>query len=268
MSSPTSNVTLNAAQIEFYHTNGFLVIQSISTPEELDWMRVVYDRLFEDKVGWDEGAQFDLGGTDEEGKTAALPQLLGPSRYEPRLKHTLCRANVLAITRQLLGEQADIRGDHMILKPAGYGAPTPWHQDEAYWNPDLDYCTTNFWMPLQDASVESGCLWFIPGSHRWDILQHQSIGADVRVHGLELVEGQIDTSIAVACPITAGGVTIHANRTLHYAGPNKTGQPRRAYIQGGGIDAKQRTTPRRFPWNEIKQAPRQQRASSAQTDKP
>jgi len=262
MAMPQPTVTLTPAQVEFYHTNGFLFIESMTTDEELAWMRDEYDRLFEDKVGWEDGAQFDLGGTDEDGKTAALPQLLGPSRYESRLKETLFRANVIAISKQLLGEAAKFRGGHMILKPAGYGAPTPWHQDEAYWNPMTEYCTTNFWMPLQDATVESGCLWFLPGSHRFEVLDHQSIGGDVRVHGLELVDGQVDTSVAVACPIPAGGATIHANRTLHYAGPNKTDQARRAYIQGGGLEDKPRTAPRRFPWEEIKDTARVERANA------
>jgi hypothetical protein len=31
-------------------------------------------------------------------------------------------------------------------------------------------------------------------------------------------------------PLKAGGCTIHAGRTLHYAGPNLTDEPRRAYI--------------------------------------
>lgn len=265
MPMPEPTVKLDLSQIEFYHTNGFLFLESLTTEEELSWMREAYDRLFEEKVGWDEGAQFDLGGTDEEGKAASLPQLLGPGKFEPRLKETIYRANVIAITKQLLGDEADFRGDHMILKPAEYGAPTPWHQDEAYWNPALEYCTTNFWMPLQDATVDSGCLWFIPGSHRWEILEHRSIGGDVRVHGLELVEGQVDTSVAVACPIPAGGVTIHANRTLHYAGPNQTDQPRRAYIQGGGLEARKRATPRRFPWEEAKKTARQERANAAQS---
>lgn len=263
MAMPPPTIILTASQIEFYHTNGFLLLESLTTDDELAWMRDTYDRLFDEKVGWDEGAQFDLGGTDEDGKTAALPQLLGPSNFEPKLKETIYRANVVAITKQLLGDASDMRGEHMILKPAGYGAPTPWHQDEAYWNPAFDYCTTNFWMPLQDATVESGCLWFIPGSHRWQVLNHQSIGGDVRVHGLELVEGQIDTSVGVACPIPAGGVTIHANRTLHYAGPNTTDQPRRAYIQGGGAPPVKRTEPRRFPWEEAKQTAREERAHAS-----
>src|SRR5688500_3327523 len=102
-------------------------------------MRDVYDRLFQEKAGREFGDQFDLAGTDEEGREAALPQILNPARYAPELTEGLFRINALAVARQLLGPDAAYRGEHAIYKPARYGAETPWHQDEAYWNPNLDY---------------------------------------------------------------------------------------------------------------------------------
>ena len=40
-------ITLTEEQIAFYHENGFLAIDSITTPEEVERLRGVYDRLFE-----------------------------------------------------------------------------------------------------------------------------------------------------------------------------------------------------------------------------
>lgn len=40
----------------------------------------------------------------------------------------------------------------------------------------------------------------------------------------------VDPKGAVACPLPAGGMTIHQPKTLHYTGPNRTNTPRRAYI--------------------------------------
>src|SRR5437870_4772312 len=148
--SPPS-VLLTQAQIDFYHREGFLALEAITTPAEVAWLRDVYDRLFEARAGREEGNQFDLGGTDEEGEEAVLPQILGPSRYAPELKEGLFRVNALAIARQLLGPEAQARGEHAILKPAGKGAPTPWHQDEAYWDPTLAYESLSIWIPLQEA---------------------------------------------------------------------------------------------------------------------
>ncbi len=82
-------------------------------------------------------------------------------------------------------------------------------------------------MPLDEASVESGCLHFVPGSHRGPVLSHHHIGDDPRVHGLEA--DAPDTTGEVAVPIPAGAATFHHPRMIHYAGPNTTAQPRRAY---------------------------------------
>jgi ectoine hydroxylase-related dioxygenase (phytanoyl-CoA dioxygenase family) len=254
-------VTLTSEQVEFYHREGYLVLDSIATPDEVAWLREIYDRLFAERAGREEGNQFDLAGTDEEGKEAALPQILNPAKYAPELKNGLYRVNALAIAKQLLGSEADYRGEHAIFKPARVGAETPWHQDEAYWNPTMEYNSFSLWMPLQEATVENGCMWFVPGSHRWEVQPHHCINNDPRIHGLEIDEA--DPSRAVACPIPAGGCTIHHNRTLHYAGPNRSDIPRRAYILSYGLAATHRAEPRSFPWNEQKQTPREERAREA-----
>jgi ectoine hydroxylase-related dioxygenase (phytanoyl-CoA dioxygenase family) len=260
MVEPT--ITLTSEQIDFYHREGYLSLEQVSPPEEVALLRKIYERLFDERAGRDEGNQFDLAGDDAEGKEASLPQILNPSKYAPELEETVFAANALAVTRQLLGPDATDRGSHMIRKPAG-GPETPWHQDEAYWDPQRDYNTTNFWLPLQDATADSGCMWFLPRSHEWEVLPHRPIGGNVAVHGLEL-DVEVDLSAAVCCPLPAGGCTIHKSRTLHYTGANRTDHPRLAYIRGGGLTAGDRVTPRRFPWNEIKQTARDQRAAATE----
>ncbi len=257
--------TVTPEQKAFFEENGFLALGPITTPEELAWLRSVYDRIFAQRAGRDEGMQFDLGGSDEEGKEAALPQILSPHKYAPELNEGEFVKNALSIGRALIGDTASGGIGHAIFKPAGIGAATPWHQDEAYWDPTLQYNSVSLWMPLQEATVENGCLWFVPGSHKWDIKTHRPIGGDVRVHGLELHEPDQDelTRLAVPCPLEPGGVTVHYNRTLHYAGPNTSGIPRRALILGASLPTQPYPGHRRFPWNEIKQTPRAERERQA-----
>ena len=251
---------LTPQQIVQYHVEGYIVLDALTSPQEVAVMREIYDDLFERQAGREDGCQFDLGGNDEEGVKAKLPQILNPSRYAPELKQMQVYANAQAVAEQLLGDSAKVTGDHAINKPALDGAQTPWHQDEAYWNPNQLYEAMSIWIPLQDVTVDNGCMQFIPGSHRLDIVEHQSIGGDVRVHGLEVCDSKVDVSAAVACPIPAGGCTIHSNRTLHYAGPNLTDTPRRALILMASLPSKPYPAPRRFPWNEAKRTARDQRA--------
>jgi len=253
---------LTAEQVLSFHLDGFLAIPTpVTDAAELAWMREVYDRIFAERAGRESGDQFDLAGSDEEGKQASLPQILNPAKYAPELLDGKYLKVIDGISKQLFGPDAAAGIAHAIFKPAGIGAATPWHQDEAYWDPEWQYQNASIWMPLQEATIENGCLWFVPGSHEWPILEHRPIGGDVRVHGLEMV----DTSFAdqaVACPLPAGGITIHRNRTAHYAGPNRSSTDRRALILGTSRPITPYPGIRSFPWNEVKQTAREERANT------
>jgi ectoine hydroxylase-related dioxygenase (phytanoyl-CoA dioxygenase family) len=115
---------------------------------------------------------------------------------------------------------------HMIHKPAHHGEQIPWHQDEAYWDPDQAYQAVGTWMPLDDVDLENGCMCFLPGSHLGDVLPHRHINDDPAVHGL--VTDDADPSRMVVMPLRAGGATFHHPRTLHHTPPNRSDRQRRA----------------------------------------
>ena len=262
MTEPKPNILLTEDQIAFFHREGYLVIDAITTKDEVTRLRAIYDRIFQERAGREVGDQFDLAGTDEEGKEAVLPQILGPARYAPELGQTLYRMNAEAIAQQLFGPESKLLGEHAIFKPPRVGAETPWHQDAAYRDGNFDHLDLSVWVPLQEATLENGCMQFIPGSHKLDVLPHHPINYDPRIHGLEV--DRIDASKAVACPLQAGGATIHHFRTLHYAGPNRSDTPRRAYIMVFGLESKPREVPQSYYWNTQKQTPREERKKAAE----
>jgi ectoine hydroxylase-related dioxygenase (phytanoyl-CoA dioxygenase family) len=53
--------------------------------------------------------------------------------------------------------------DHVLVKESGTVTPTPWHQDQPYYNID-GAMTVSFWIPLDSVSRE-GTLEFLAGSH-------------------------------------------------------------------------------------------------------
>lgn len=258
---PEPTILLTQAQIDCFRENGYLVIPEITTQREVEWIKVIYDRLFANKTGREEGNQFDLAGTDDDDAEAKLPQILGPSRYAPELKDALYIANAVAITQQLLGPDARFLGDHAILKPGRTGVETPWHQDEAYWDGGMSHHSLSAWMPLQDVDEHNGCMQFLPSAMDIEVQPHHSINHDPRVHGLEI--DALDTTRAAICPLKAGGATFHYCRTPHYTGANHSDQPRRAYILGLGVLPQPRETVRDFYWNTMKQTAREQRARAA-----
>lgn len=265
MLQPT--IILTQEQIDFFHREGYLTLPAITTAEEVIRLQAIYDRLFATKAGRAEGDHLDLVTTDEDDQTPVLPQILNPAKYAPELLDTLFRANAAIISQQLLGPEATVGGDHAILKPPHTAASTPWHQDEAYWDADKEYHSLSIWIPLQEATLENGCMQFVPRTHLQEVLPHHPIGNDPRVIGLEVDDPAGLATTAVACPIPAGGATIHHSRTLHYTGPNQTDQPRRAYILGCGAPAKQRATPRDFYWQTMQKTQWHERAAAAQAAK-
>jgi len=240
---------LSQDQIHAFQRDGFLAIPAIATAAEVVRLRATLFRLFEEKAGFAEGAQYDLVGHDD-GAPARLPQLLYPVNYAPELRDTPFRASALRLARQLLGPEARPAFEHAVLKPAGHGAVTPWHQDEAHrYDAAFDYEQVSIWMPLQDVDEANGCMKYMAGSHLGGVLQHGSPQADKSVYALEADAALFDESQARACPLPAGGCVVHHGRTLHSAGPNSTGEARLAYILAFELPPQPRTEPREFPWN-------------------
>ena len=97
-----------------------MAIEAITTPDEVLMMREAYDRIFAERAGREEGNQFDLAGADEEGKEAALPQILNPAKYAPELANTLAEANARAAVKQLLGENAEVGVAHAIFQAGAH----------------------------------------------------------------------------------------------------------------------------------------------------
>ena len=241
-------VDVTEEQIASFRENGFLSIEGITTDEEVEWLQEIYDQLFNQRTGEEQGRYFDLAGPRAHKGREALPQVLGPEAQFPELRESLYFQNARRLASQLLGIESEkvTGGGHMILKPAQYGGETPWHQDEAYWNPEVIPHSLSVWLPLDPATVESGCMQFIPESHKDEVRWHRHINNDPLVHGL--ITDDVDPSQAVACPIPAGGATFHHCRTLHYAGPNATDNPRRAYILVFRAPPKKRDKPAHRPW--------------------
>ncbi|GAA1869319.1 phytanoyl-CoA dioxygenase family protein [Asanoa iriomotensis] len=236
-------VTLTQAQVDRFHERGFLRLAAITSQEEVTRLQGVYDGLFEPGALVSERDRYELAGSPD--APPALPQIVNPERYAPQLLETIAYRNATRVAAQLLGDDVKPGGMHAIRKPAKDGAATPWHQDEAYWDPAYEHRGISIWIPLQPATLENGCMQFVPGSHHLGVQPHQLINADS--HGLELASLEL-VEEAVACPLPPGGATIHFSRTVHYAGPNTSTEPRRALIMGFSTPPTLLPQPRHMPW--------------------
>jgi ectoine hydroxylase-related dioxygenase (phytanoyl-CoA dioxygenase family) len=217
---------VSASTISEFHRVGFAVIEGVTTPEDLDRISRImaglyrrYRRLTRLRYAYDLGAA-TAGGAAE------ILEINQTLELEPELATTLTFRRCQELAAQLLDRPVEYRFDHAIYKPAFNGRATAWHQDEAY-TLDPALVTAHFWVPVQDVTVEMGCMQFIPGSHRERIRPHHRLERLRHAHALETDD--VDATRAVACPLRAGDVTVHFPRTLHYTGPNLTAVPRLAW---------------------------------------
>jgi len=257
-------VPLTGEQIRFFHERGYLAIPRITSERDVEALRISYDRIFRERAGRDLGDHFDLAGPDREEGKESLPQILHPARYAPEMNESELLRNATVLSKQLLGPDATCEIAHAIFKPAGFGAETPWHQDAAYWSPEMRYTALSVWVPLQEATGENGCMQFIPGSHLLDVLRHRSINDDPRIHGLELHPDETNrVRDVVSCPLPPGGATFHGPYMLHHTGRNRSSTPRRALIVNAGLPPVKRSHPLRFEWMEGKTTAREERARAS-----
>lgn len=249
---------LSAAQVAFFKENGYLALDRITTDEDVTEIRSIIEQLFVQKAGHDQGAYFNFAGDEKDEKAPILPQIMAPRYFAGRLKKSQFRRNAALVARQILGPEARFHIDHTLMKPPIDGPATQWHQDEAFKDPRFECDEISIWMPLQPVNDVNGCMMFIPGTNRGEVLPHRTPGNDPKIHAIECYEG-FDPAAAVSCPLPTGGCTIHHGRTLHGAGPNRSGAPRYAYVLIFQNTHRPAKTPRSFPWMESKATDRMER---------
>jgi ectoine hydroxylase-related dioxygenase (phytanoyl-CoA dioxygenase family) len=252
---------VSAEQLLALRRDGFLSVEGLASTEEVASLRAPFDRMFSERRGWDTGDLFDMIEIDSSEQELSLPQIVCASRYEPMLLQSKLAASARSIAEQILGPKLENDLEHAVYKHPFSGAATPWHQDDAFHRKGSGVPESiSIWMPLQDVTLENGCMQYIRGSNLGPLYPHRSPRNDPRIHGLETVSLP-DLTHCVAVPVRAGDAVIHLSRTLHSAGVNHSDQPRRAYVLGFSVRTRRdRILTRDYPWNLEKQTAREQRA--------
>ncbi|XP_078670874.1 phytanoyl-CoA dioxygenase domain-containing protein 1-like [Branchiostoma floridae x Branchiostoma belcheri] len=212
---------------ERFSRDGYLVVHNLIGMEEVQVYRDVYRRMVQGEIDTSLH-RHDLGNQDKrkQPNVENICQIMWPSSYVHNLDGGPIHARAKAIARLLLGEDMAFDFDMLIYKAPQTNTCTPWHQDEAYW-PDMpDKRAVSCWVALDDATVDNGCMWFVPGSHGQPIRPHRAAKEGVHV----LMTDHCSEEEGKPMPIPAGSCTFHHGRTLHYTRGNSTDRERRAYI--------------------------------------
>lgn len=115
-----------------------------------------------------------------------------------------------------------------IFKPPRIGGEVVCHQDSTYLYTEPESCT-GFWFALEDATIENGCMYFIPGLHKGPLKQR-----NYRLSDTQLVTEKVDPTpwpeeLKLPAEARAGSLVLFDGRAPHLSGPNRSPRSRHAY---------------------------------------
>jgi len=236
------NTELSKQQIETYQRDGFLIIEDFLNPEELEEWRIAVTEAITERNGIKiPGQQIKVGmddGINEDAEyfSKVFDQLLNLWQTNEKVKKIMLDERIGKMAATLSGaEGIRIWHDQALFKKP-WANPTSWHLDTPFWS-FSDRRALSIWVALDDATLENGCLYFIPGSFKETTFENKGIGKNM--DGIFQVYPQFRNSRAIPSKLKAGGCSFHNGLTIHGAGPNMTNGYRRAmtcaYMPDGNI---------------------------------
>ncbi len=157
---------------------------------------------------------------------------LGHWRMTPGFHDVLWNPAFGVVASQLLGGRS-VRfwHDQLFLKPAKHGGVVAWHQDYSYWTRTHPMQHLTAWVGLDDATIENGCLYYVPGSHKWGLLEKPSLTGEMIGLTKFLTNEQVKAlDNAIPVKMNKGYASFHHPLLVHGSFENNSGNPRRAFV--------------------------------------
>lgn len=191
-------VVLTVEDIAHFNQRGYLKGLRVYSPEQIEGVRRYFDDLLARVIA--------KGGNSYSISTAHLS-------YGP-VYDILTHPPIVAIVRDILGEDVIGWGSHFFCKMPGDGKAVAWHQDASYW-PLTPSKSVTVWLAIDDADLGNGCMKFIAGSqHVGHLTYRESSEAEHNVLN-QTIDNAEQYGDVVVDDLLAGEVSIHADLLLH-----------------------------------------------------
>ena len=233
---------LNQHQINFYQENGYIIIEDFLNATELEYWRESVTKAVKERNGQKmPDRSINVGEDDGINKESdyyskVFDQLLNLWQTNEQVKGLMLDSRIGKMAAELSGaDSIRIWHDQALIKRP-WANPTSWHLDTPFWS-FSDRRALSIWVALDDATLENGCLFFIPGSHKHTSFDNPGIGKNM--DAIFEVYPTFKTARSVSAPMKAGSCSFHNGLTIHGAHANMTPGFRRAmtcaYLPDGNV---------------------------------
>lgn len=221
---------LSEEQISFFKENGYLNGIKILTGEQVDQLNNELIKL-QSPSAEEKELFYHYESNESEDPEKVLFHAIGAWRITNGFHDILWSPAYRMAAYQLLGQSVRLFHDQLFCKPAKHGGVVAWHQDFSYWTFTKPMHHLTCWIGLDDATKENGCLYFIPGSHKWGLLPITGLAGDMNAVKEVLNDEQLiafDKRFANELP--GGYASFHHPLTMHGSYENHSERPRRAVV--------------------------------------
>jgi ectoine hydroxylase-related dioxygenase (phytanoyl-CoA dioxygenase family) len=174
---------------------------------------------------------YEFHSNESADPNAVLFHALGAWRIANGFHDVIWNPAFVMAASQLLGNKA-VRfwHDQLFCKPAHHGGVVAWHQDYSYWTRTGPIQHLTCWVGLDDATISNGCLYYVPKSHNWGLLDKPDLAGDMEGLMQYLTEEQKTEFKPIPIELKKGYATFHHPLMVHGSYENNSAQSRRAFV--------------------------------------
>jgi phytanoyl-CoA hydroxylase len=161
-------MTITERDLAQYREQGYLVVENLFDRATVDAFLAEGMRLVRGELGPLDGLRPSSPEQSDDEVLSAYVTCAIAHKISPLFGRTIADPRIAPIVEPLIGP--NVKGIHsqFFIKHAGMPG-NAWHQDEAF-VPTRDRSLCTLWIALDAATVENGCLRFLPGSHRAGVI--------------------------------------------------------------------------------------------------
>ena len=221
---------LTEEEVRSFEENGFINGIQILTGEQVNLLNNELGKL-QSANAPEKELFYYYESNESEDPDKVLFHAIGAWRATPGFHDLIWAPAYRMAAYQLLGQSFRLFHDQLFCKPSKHGGVVAWHQDFSYWTFTKPMHHLTCWIGLDDASKENGCLYYIPGSHKWGLLPITGLAGDMNAVKDVLSEAQLAIfENKVANELPKGYASFHHPLTMHGSYENYSERPRRAIV--------------------------------------